>query len=62
MTNAMPTMLVSLTKEINKNSFVREHQYGGYDVKCKHSIEEIGRVKMSVINWITLVVSKWTGI
>ena len=55
-------MLVSLTKEFDKNSFVREHQYGGYDVKCKHSIEEIGKVKMSVINWITLVVSKWTGI
>ena len=58
----MAAMLVSLTKKINKNSFVRGHQYGGYDVKCKHSIEEIGRVKMSVINWITFVVSKWTGI
>ena len=27
-----------LTKEVNKNSFVRGHQYGGYDVKWIHSI------------------------
>ena len=39
MTKAM-AMLVSLTKEVNQNYFVRGHQYGGYDVKCKHSIEE----------------------
>ena len=62
MTNAMATMLVSITKEMNKNSFIRGHQYSVFYVKCKHSIEEIGKVKMSVINWITLVVSKWTGI
>ena len=38
MTKAMAAMLVSLTKEVNQNSFVRGHQYGGYDVTFKHSI------------------------
>ena len=36
MKKAMAAMLVSLTKEINKNYFVWGQQHGGYDVKCKH--------------------------
>ena len=31
-------MLVYLTEEDNKGSFVKGHQNGGYDVKCIHSI------------------------
>ena len=38
MTKAVAAMLVSLRKEVNKNYFVRGHQYGGSDVKWKHSI------------------------
>ena len=37
-TKAMAAMSVSLTKEVNYNSYVRGHQYGGHDVKCKHFI------------------------
>ena len=29
----MAAMLLSLTKEVNTNAFVKVHQYGGYDAK-----------------------------
>ena len=38
MAKAMTVILVSLTKEVNENSFLRGHEYGGYDVRCKHFI------------------------
>ena len=38
-------MLVSLTKEVNENFFVEEHQYGGYDVKCKRSFAIVSEVE-----------------
>ena len=41
-TKNMVAMLVSLTKD-DLNSFVKEHQHGGYDVKCGRFIEKVTR-------------------
>ena len=43
----MVAMLVYLAKEDGQNSFVKEHQHGGYDVKCIRSVKT--RVKVHLI-------------
>ena len=44
---AVATMLVSLTKEVNKNYFVRGHQYGGYALYNKVSRDSKNIIRYS---------------